>query len=829
MDETMDSDARPAKRQRLENEPLPDAQLEREHRYTDFIVNEVQPDGQVLHLSSLDVPKASAQDQKQRQRNKGDDVPNEQATTLVEGDENIEKPDKDSLHKLLNEWNSVWPHEASTFARSESQEHGNTVRGILGPEAYERASEVSNLFGAAVTEEIIRLYIQHLAGDSPAPFTTPPMSDRAQRTSAHQLIRRVFSSNLDTVTSDDGSIVVTAVRSRSAGRAPKSQRQRTSRDVQGHAPKQQDEYLHFTLYKENRDTAEVKSFLCKQLRLNPKRFEYAGTKDRRAVTAQRCSLYRMNVHQLHAVGKRLRGTAIGDFEYQSYGLRLGQTGGNEFVITLRDAHTANDELLSLPERRERLQDAAKRAAQSLLTNGFLNYFGLQRFGSFDVATSTVGTKILQNDLRGAVDAILFFAPSALPPPAASSDEPSSDTNNVNASNDPAKVSDDDTLRAQAINHWRQTSDAKAAVAQMPRRFIAETLLMEHLSSKNGDRRNDFQGALMTLPRQTRTLYLHAYQSLVWNKMASTRWKTYGSRVVEGDVILDASSSTADAEMANTFDDQGEIIVHPSSPIEKSSYRGARLVTASDIASNRFTIRDVVLPLPGHDVLYPSHTIGQEYKTFMASAEGGGLDPHDMKRSWRDASLTGEYRNLVNYIDNVEASVKSYIGEEQLVQTDLEKIQGQKRREKGQEVVVGDVAVSEEVENVSVRKEKDNEVNEVEKGTDNDTTTENEMQTGEVKGSGQMTGVTPTAVDTAQDLGRKVANTVADTVIDSAGRDPSQDMSQDLSEEKPQENAQLLAVLLKFRLGPGSFATMALRELMGEGMCREYKPDLGGRK
>ncbi|KAI4198134.1 MAG: hypothetical protein LQ350_005493 [Teloschistes chrysophthalmus] len=61
---------------------------------------------------------------------------------------------------------------------------------------------------------------------------------------------------------------------------------------------------------------------------------------------------------------------------------------------------------------------------------------------------------------------------------------------------------------------------------------------------------------------------------------------------------------------------------------------------------------------------------------MGSKDGGHLDPHDMRHSWRDISLAGAYRKLLaKSLGNMEWEVKAYDskGDEQFVDTDLDRM------------------------------------------------------------------------------------------------------------------------------------------------------------
>ena len=49
---------------------------------------------------------------------------------------------------------------------------------------------------------------------------------------------------------------------------------------------------------------------------------------------------------------------------------------------------------------------------------------------------------------------------------------------------------------------------------------------------------DFATALQTLARNHRMLYMHAYQSMVWNKAVSLRLQQFGLAVLEGDLVYE---------------------------------------------------------------------------------------------------------------------------------------------------------------------------------------------------------------------------------------------------------------------------------------------------
>jgi tRNA pseudouridine13 synthase len=85
----------------------------------------------------------------------------------------------------------------------------------------------------------------------------------------------------------------------------------------------------------------------------------------------------VGVSRLRATNGRIPGVQLGSFGYRKSGLQLGALAGNTFTLTLRGIKA---------EDKEKVAEAVR----SLRQSGFINYFGLQRFGAGRVPTHEIG-------------------------------------------------------------------------------------------------------------------------------------------------------------------------------------------------------------------------------------------------------------------------------------------------------------------------------------------------------------------------------------------------------------------------------------------------------
>jgi len=143
------------------------------------------------------------------------------------------------------------------------------------------------------------------------------------------------------------------------------------------------------------------------------------------------------------------------------------------------------------------------------------------------------------------------------------------------------------------------------------------------------------------------MYAHAYQSFIWNSLVSERIKLFGfEEPVVGDLVaVDEISgpSETDTPQPEEMDlDEVAEIADVEEELEPEKVKVA-IVNEEDVRAKKYSIEQVVIPLPGHSVVYPTHSVTQKMREMMTK---DGLDPDNLKRAQKEYDLKCAYRKMI---------------------------------------------------------------------------------------------------------------------------------------------------------------------------------------
>lgn len=215
----------------------------------------------------------------------------------------------------------------------------------------------------------------------------------------------------------------------------------------------QNEYTHFTLIKNDWETIRALNRLRRPLKISLKRLGLSGMKDKRAVTAQRVSVWKVDIKRLMRL--KIKDIILKDFQYANTRITLGDASGNRFTIIIRNITTP----------RQKIKAILSGFKFQIASKGIPNLYGSQRLGGNNAA---VGKAIKDGVLKEAVELIL------------------------------EKIQPQ--LRTQSID-------------AIPKVFWYEKRMVRHLQQFS----NDYAGAMRKIPKKVLRLYVHAYQSQLFNE------------------------------------------------------------------------------------------------------------------------------------------------------------------------------------------------------------------------------------------------------------------------------------------------------------------------
>ncbi|KAG6597930.1 uncharacterized protein IUM83_07702 [Phytophthora cinnamomi] len=350
-------------------------------------------------------------------------------------------------------------------------------------------------------------------------------------------------------------------------------------------------YLRFVVQKTNQEHFACFDKLARWLHRPLSAFSYAGTKDKAAITFQHVVASGVAPDRLLSLNSAeeatLTGIRVGDLQYVETPMALGGASGNRFTITIQKLSSETE---SNPKT---IQSSLGPILEEIKHQGFANYFGFQRVG---VPTNTVrphhiGEKIIASKWEDALRLILA-------------------------------VQDNDSADgAKAKQLYLESRDIEAALKLMPHSMSVERQVLQGLKRFGSDA---FEQAVLSVPFSRRVMYMHAYQSYLFNRMVSLRLHKYGNKVVEGDLIK------------------------CDEPSEKSI--AVKVITAEEAAELNRTHADALglvhLPLPGTSVIFPSNSIKEACLKMMEEdgTKGALCDSGPVK---------GAYRPLIAYPRDLE--------------------------------------------------------------------------------------------------------------------------------------------------------------------------------
>ncbi len=244
--------------------------------------------------------------------------------------------------------------------------------------------------------------------------------------------------------------------------------------------------------KRNWDTLHFVRVLSNVLGISQKRISFAGTKDKRALTTQYFSIRLPDGDERFRVLKKLSELKLKDAEIEILGfsrrsLKLGDLLGNDFRVRVRGCEDGG---------------VAENVKEELAEKGVPNFFGLQRFGTVRFITHEVGKLILQRRYEDA-----FWVYVAKP-----------------------FESEREDVKEVRKTLW-ETRDAKLGLKEMPGHLRYERTLLQKLREGK-----DEKEALLSLPKNLKMMFVHAYQSYIFNRLLSDRIEEFGSLKIvdEGD-------------------------------------------------------------------------------------------------------------------------------------------------------------------------------------------------------------------------------------------------------------------------------------------------------
>lgn len=234
-------------------------------------------------------------------------------------------------------------------------------------------------------------------------------------------------------------------------------------------------YYVYLLEKTSWNTIDALNYLAKKNNLKKDQLSYGGRKDRHAITFQYITV-RNGKLSLEQEVKNIKLSYLGRSQEP---FTPSHIKANQFIIVLRDIISDKVEVI-------------KKSLSIIAKNGFPNYFGEQRFGSYDRNCGFFAEKFLKAQYNGALKCAICSVYS----------EDNKETKE---------------RKNSFFQHWGDFDYCFS---------IASTSLEKKIFSILKSNAKKFLYAIHTLPTTDVSMYFSTYQSFLWNQMLNRFIKSH---------------------------------------------------------------------------------------------------------------------------------------------------------------------------------------------------------------------------------------------------------------------------------------------------------------
>jgi len=250
-----------------------------------------------------------------------------------------------------------------------------------------------------------------------------------------------------------------------------------------------------------RNTMDVVLDIARELKINRKQMGFAGMKDKAALTRQWICVSNTKPEEVQELEKKLHHVKVLEIKQNEKKIRIGQLRGNKFRILIHDVEDPQSDA-----------NIALNILHQLKKKGVPNYYGHQRFGKDRPNTHLVGKALIKNGVKAAVDRYI------------------------------GKPYDTEPEHIHSARRFYDEGELEESLKSMPSGMRYEKMMVRTLirEKKKKGKLNDesYIMALRSLPKPLSRMFVHAYQSYLFNRVVSERVKLGIDQYVEGDILID---------------------------------------------------------------------------------------------------------------------------------------------------------------------------------------------------------------------------------------------------------------------------------------------------